>query len=165
MRQEAKGARHCATRTGAIDARAVPAKPRRAIPCSKRSISARRAAPRDTDLPGQHSLPWRRWLRGRVDWVREAETAAMLQTIDVGTLIEMDFRGAKRWSASDRVYSPIHYVDLAEFADHHVLRFKITMNNVARMGISECVADAPDHPQSLGERRLSPRGSGQDAHP
>src|SRR5215469_10885534 len=75
------------------------------------------------------------------------------QSINVRALIEIALWSAKSRRARDGLHAPIHDVDLAELADHDVLRFEIPVNHASAVRECERLTDPSEYAQALGEGR------------
>ena len=49
--------------------------------------------------------------------------------------------------------APVHHVDLAEAADHHVLGLQVAMHDAVRVRERDGIEDAAEHGQPVGERQ------------
>jgi hypothetical protein len=79
----------------------------------------------------------------------------LTQGVHVGTLVERCFRGAKGRRPGHPFHGPIHHVDLAERAHHHVLRLEIAMQHPATVRMRQRFAHALHHAQTLAQRRAA----------
>ena len=83
------------------------------------------------------------------------ESEQQAKSEDVGSLIQLRLGSTKSGCAGDRLDPPIHHVNLAELADHHVLRLEVSVNHASRVGKGERLAHPADDAKPLGEEGRS----------